>query len=88
MPLTDPQEFEPDLLEKVGALPESDAREAALKRLRKAAERDAKARDKIDRGRPADLQEAKNQLEKARDDKVRAKAVLETGVAAEGKGKL
>lgn len=88
VPLTDPEEFEPPLLDKVDALPESDAREAARKRLGKAGERDAKARDKIDRGRPADLQEAKNQLEKAQEDKVRAKAVLETGVVAEGKGKL
>jgi hypothetical protein len=88
IPDTMPEEFEPDLLEKVGALPESAARDAALKKLRKAAERDAKARDKIDKGKPADLQEARKQLEKAQDDKLRAKAILETGVAAEGKGKL
>ena len=88
VPLSDPPEFEPDLVEKVGALPESDARADVLKRLGKAAKRDATARDKIDRGRPADLAEARKQADKALQDKVRAKAVLETGVVAEGNGKL
>jgi hypothetical protein len=88
IPATDPQEYEPDLIEKVGALPESDAREDALKRLGKAAERDAKARDQLDKGTPKSLKDAEKQLSKARDEKVRAKAILETGVTAEGKGKL
>lgn len=91
VPLSKPPQFEPDLLEKVGALTDADAapevRADVDKRLRKAAERDAKARDKIDAGRPADLKEAQKQLDKARSDKLRAKAVLETGVVAEGKGK-
>jgi len=85
IPATDPQEFEPDLIEKVEALPASEARDEALKRLRKAADRDAKARDKIDQGTPKSLQEAEKQLAKARDEKLRAKAILETGVTAEGK---
>jgi hypothetical protein len=88
VPASDPPVFEPDLLEKVGALPESKARDAALKKLRKAAERDAKARDKIDKATPGDLQEARKQLDKAREDKAKAKAILETGVVAEGKGAL
>lgn len=59
-----------------------------IKRLQKAAERDAKARDKIEKGRPADLADAKKQIEKAVDEKLRAKAMIETGVPKEGKGKL
>lgn len=90
VPLSDPPEFEPDLLEKVGALPGADPEVIAdiQKRLQKAADRDAKARDRLDRGRPADLAEARKQAEKAAADKLRAKAVLEVGVVAEGKGKL
>jgi hypothetical protein len=90
VPGSDPPEFEPPLLEKVGALTdvEPEVRADVQKRLQKAAARDAKARDKIDRGRPADLKEAQKQLEKAVQDKLRAKAVLETGVVAEGKGAL
>lgn len=88
IPATDPQQFEPDLLEKVGGLPASDARDEALKRLQKAADRDAKARDKIDQGTPKSPKEAEKQLAKARDEKLRAKAILETGVTAEGKGAL
>jgi hypothetical protein len=88
VPVSDPPVYEPDLLDKVGGLPESKAREAALKKLRKAAERDAKARDKIDKGTPGDLEEAKKQLGKALEDKAKAKAILETGVLAEGKGQL
>jgi hypothetical protein len=91
VPGSDPAEFEPDLLEKVGALTDADAapevRADVDKRLRKAAERDAKARDKIEAGKPADLKEAEKQVDKARSDKLKAKAVLETGVVAEGKGK-
>lgn|GEM_PF-6520772 len=92
VPGSDPPTFEPDLLEKVGALPESDARADATKRLQKAAGRDAKARDACDRylqrGKVADMQEAQKQAQKAVDDKLRAKAVLETGAVAEGKGAL
>jgi len=91
VPDSDPAEFEPDLLEKVGALTDADAapevRADVDKRLRKAAERDAKARDMIEAGKPADLKEAEKQIDKARSDKLKAKAVLETDVVAEGKGK-
>ena len=86
-PPTIPATFEPDLLEKVGALPASDAKDEALKRLGKARDRDIKARDKLDAAKP-NPKEAQKQLEKARDEKLRAKAVLETGVAAEAKGAL
>jgi hypothetical protein len=88
VPGSDPPVFEPDLLEKAGALPESKARDKALKELRKAAERDAKARAKIDEGGAKDLEEARKQLDKAREGKVKAKRILETGVVAEGKGAL
>jgi hypothetical protein len=90
VPDSDPPEYEPDLLEKLDALPgvEPEVRADLEKRLGKAAERDAKARDRLDRGRPADLKEARKQAEKALQDKLRAKAVLETGVVAEGKGRL
>jgi hypothetical protein len=90
VPGSEPPTFEPDLLEKVGALTGVDpaAKADVEKRLAKAAERDAKAVERIDAGKPSDLKEAEKQAGKARDDKVRAKAVLETGVVAEGKGKL
>lgn len=88
VPDSDTEQFEPDLIEKVEALPESDARDAALDRLRKAAERDAKARDRIDQGTPKALKKAAKDVAKAVEEKVRAKAILETGVVAEGKGRL
>jgi hypothetical protein len=84
-PPTIPATFRPSLVQVVGALPESDARKEALKRLGKAATRDAKARDAIDVGTEAALAKALKELEKAITEKVRAKAVLETGVAAEAK---
>ena len=61
------------------------ARKEALKRLAKAATRDAKARDAIDVGTEASLAKAFKELEKAITEKTRAKFVLETGVAAEAK---
>ncbi|HEX2486531.1 MAG TPA: hypothetical protein VHQ66_14570, partial [Myxococcota bacterium] len=90
VPGSDPPEFEPDLLEKVGALTGLDPAVKAdvEKRLTKAAERDAKASAKIGSGNPKDLKEAEKQATKARDEKVRAKAVLETEVVKEGKGAL
>jgi hypothetical protein len=85
-PPTMPATFEPDLLEKVGALPAGAPRDEAVKRLEKARDRDVKARDKIDKGGPKDLKDAQKQLEKARDEKLRAKAILEANVVAEAKG--
>jgi len=89
VPLSDPPVYEPSLREKVIALglPEP-VQKKVLKYLEKAAKRDGQAADKIARGRPNDLVDARDKLEKAREEKLRAKAVLETGVAAEGKGQL
>jgi hypothetical protein len=70
---------------KLQALPESDARADALKRLAKATKKDESAIEKIDKG---DLDKAKKRVADAVDSKLRAKAVLETGVVAEGKGAL
>jgi hypothetical protein len=84
-PPTMPATFEPSLNAKVGALPASEARDEAAKRIGKAGTRDAKARDLIDKGGEANLKKAAKEIDKANQDKQRAKAVLETGVAAEAK---
>jgi hypothetical protein len=84
-PPTMPATFEPSLNAKVGALPASDARDEAAKRIGKAGTRDAKARDLIDKGGEANLKKAAKEIDKANQEKQRAKAVLETGVAAEAK---
>ena len=57
-----------------------------MKRLQKAAARDAKARDAIDKGGANDLKKAAKELGKANDEKLRARAMIETGVVAEAKG--
>jgi hypothetical protein len=85
-PPTKPATFEPDLLEKAGGIPDEKLRAQVVKRLEKAAQRDAKARDAIDKGGAKDLKKAQKELAKARDEKLRAKAMIETGVLAEAKG--
>jgi hypothetical protein len=85
IPGTDPPQFEPPLVTKVQALPESDARAEALKRLEKASGKDASAVEKIDQGK---TDKAAKRVADAIAEKNRAKAILETGVVAEGKGKL
>ena len=85
-PPTVPESFEPDLLEKAAGIADPALREQVVKRLQKAAERDAKARDAIDKGGAKDLKKAEKELGKAIDEKLRAKAMIETGVVAEAKG--
>jgi hypothetical protein len=85
VPPTMPPTFRPPLDDAVGALPASAAKDEALKRLGKAAARDQKASDAIDAGTPKGVQKALKEIEKANSEKLRAKAVLETGVAAEAK---
>jgi hypothetical protein len=85
IPNTDPQQFEDPLVTKLQALPASDARDDAVKRLQKANEKDGSAIEKIDDGKN---DKAAKRVEQAVSEKLRAKAVIETGVVAEGKGKL
>jgi hypothetical protein len=85
LPPTVPATFRPPLVTLIAGLPASDANEEALKRLAKAASRDQKAGEAIDAGTAAGVQKALKEIEKANADKLRAKAVLETGVKAEAK---
>jgi hypothetical protein len=85
-PPTVPESFEPDLLEKAAGISDPALRDEVVKRLQKAAERDARARDAIDKGGAKDLKKAQKELEKARDEKLRAKAMIDTGVVADAKG--
>jgi hypothetical protein len=85
-PPTKPPTFEPSLNQKIqDGLPEGDVKDEVQKRVGKAGTRDAKARDAIDAGKP---DKAVKELDKANQDKQRAKAVLETGVRAEARAKF
>jgi hypothetical protein len=86
VPPTMPPTYEFSLLSKIrDDLPDSDMKTEVTKRIEKAGERDAKARDLIDKGGEGNLKKAAKEIDKANQDKQRAKAVLETGVAAEAK---
>jgi hypothetical protein len=89
VPASDPPVYEPSLKAKVMALglPEP-VQEKVLKYLDKAARRDGQAAESLATGRPSAPRFARGALEKAGQEKLRAKAVLETGVVAEGQGKL
>jgi hypothetical protein len=77
--------LDPALLAAVGALPPSKGRAHALKRIGKAAAKDAQAQAALEAGTPADLVAAQAALEKAKSSLVRAERVLEIGVVAEAK---
>jgi hypothetical protein len=77
--------LDPALLGAVGALPPSQARANALKRLAKAAAKDAQAQASIDTATPEGLAAARAAVQKAKSLLLRAERVLEIGVAAEAK---